>query len=113
MSNEEKDFFSALTLGYAKKHGYEKAITPEGNLSLYHGTSTANADKINKSGKFKGYPFFALDLKTATRFAQQADGTSTVLNLVVDPDAVLPTGGYLSARIEGLTRNSNNVWTVK
>ena len=109
---EMLESFSDLTLKFVKDAGHSDSITPQG-LRVYHGTSEKNLKSILKSGKFKGYPFFALDEETATRFGKQAGGKLAVYEFVVDPEFVIPTGGYLTARIEGLERDEDNVWRVK
>jgi hypothetical protein len=97
-----ESFFADTTREFVKDSGYEDSILSDGNIRVYHGSSKKNISLIKKSGKFKGFPFFALDKKVAYRFAQQAGGLPEVMELVVDADAILPTGGYLSARVKGL-----------
>lgn len=94
--------FVDTTLQFVKDQGYGSSITPEGNITVFHGTSKSNVRSIEKTKSFKGFPFFALDRATAERFARQAKGTPEVMELVVDPDIVVPTGGYLTSRISGL-----------
>lgn len=108
----QPEFFAKTTTDYVRNSGFADNITPEGNLIVYHGTSIKNEKGIESSGKFNGFPFFSPDRTVAERFAKQAGGKPTVMALVIDPSTVLPTGGYLSARMEGLSKGTDGVWRL-
>lgn len=109
-ADQHDDWFRNITLKYLKEKGIEP--NHDGSVTLYHGTSTKNAMAIQKSGKFKGFPFFSLDRETAERYAKTKPGRPIVMTLQVDPAALTPTGGYLSARMEGLHLNQNRIWSL-
>ena len=105
--------FAETTLQAIRDQGYAESITEEGNVQVFHGTSKKNAKSIQRSGKFKGHPFFALDRATAEKYARQTGEDFEVIELTVDPDFILPTAGYLSARVEGLELDEDGVYKVK
>lgn len=108
---EEEKYFEKETITFLKDTGFNDSILPNGKIMLYHGTSKKNADEILRTGKFKGNPFFSPDKDIAEKFSRQVKGKQrVVLPIIVSPDAVLPTGGYLSTRKEGLTRGDGDVW---
>lgn len=109
--------FRKVTLSALRDAGYSGSITNRNTVYLYHGTSVKNANSILKSGTFKGHPFFSPDKSVAELYAKRNHPrNSTVIELEVDPAAILPTGSdeYYSARLEGLTihgwSSSNNIW---
>ena len=108
--DKQADFFRKTTEQYVRESGFENAITDRGTIKVFHGTSRANANAIKDSKNFKGFPFFALDQETAKRFAQQAGGTIEIMEVEVDSSALVPTGGYLTARMEGLTVDKSGVF---
>lgn len=108
-----KGLFKNNTLRFLKDKGKENLINADGSITVFHGTSKANAKKIQDSGKFKGHPFFALDEETARRFAGQAGRSPEVIKINVDPDIAIPiSGSDLSARIEGLVKGRDGVFRV-
>ncbi|MCK4705882.1 MAG: hypothetical protein KAT90_10395, partial [Gammaproteobacteria bacterium] len=112
LAKEDAPVFAPMVLQAVRDLGFEDSITPDGKLKVFHGSSESNINKILKSGEFKGFPFFALDRETAEKFSRQAGGKSKVIELIVDPDIVVPTGGYLSARIEGLKLQEDGTWSA-
>jgi hypothetical protein len=112
-TSSEPDPFARITLQFMRETGFQGRIREDGAILVYHGTSARNAASILKGGAFRGFPWFALDPGTARRFAQQAPGRPEVLELALDPGAVVPTCGYLSARLEGLRRWPGDVWAYE
>jgi predicted GNAT family acetyltransferase len=108
-----KTFFADATTTFAKQQGYSSSITKDGMLRVFHGSSEKSIKKILNSGEFRGFPFFALDRETAEKFSKQAGGSPKVIEVIVDPDVIIPTGGYLTARIEGVRLGADNVWSAK
>lgn len=106
------EVFACKTLEFAHEMGFNSSITPRGNLLVFHGTSKRNANSILASGNFRDYPFFALEQEVAERFARQAGKDPVVIAIEVDPGAVIPTNGYLSARMEGLVRGDDSVFRL-
>lgn len=105
-------FFARTVTGFLRDMGHAGAINDDGTITIYHGTSAANARGIERDGAFRGFPFFTPDRAVAKRYAQQVGtGPKTVMELRVDPGALVPTGGYLSARMEGL-RLEDGVWSL-
>lgn len=102
--------FRERTLAHVKEQGREDSITPNGNLVVYHVTSAKSAKSIESSGKFMGFPFFTLSEEETKPFAAQVGKNPTVMKIEVDPDIVIPTSGYFSSRLEGLTRGQDGVW---
>jgi hypothetical protein len=111
-SDENKEFFANVTLNTLRDTGFSDSIDKDGNVLMYHGTSSKNAAGIEKSGKFKDFPFFAPDRATAEKFSRQAGKNPTVIEVRIEPGAILPTGGYFSARMEGLKRDADGVWRI-
>lgn len=109
-SEEVKSFFDKVIGEHLTDLGYKQAILPNNNVKIYHGTSQKNANSILKSGEFKGFPFFTPDKEAAQKWAKQAGKKPTVLELEVNKSALSPTGGYLSARKEGLHRKPDGTW---
>jgi len=109
----EQDLITNQTLGFIQEQGYQDSITDRGTIWVWHGTSAENVQGIESQGSFKGYPFFALDEETAQRFARQAGGRSQLMRVEVDVNSILPTGGYLTTRQEGLVRDKNGIWRAK
>lgn len=110
---ESPEIISAFDKGmsnFLNDTGYAASILPNGNVKIYHGTSQKNADAIMKSGKFKGFPWFSPDKSVAEKFSKQAGKNPTILELEVDKSALVPTGGYLSARKEGLVLGKDGIW---
>ena len=116
-SNQPLSSHAQATLNGLKELGYSDSITSRGTILAYHGTSKANINSIMKSMTFKGHPWFALDEATAKRYAQTKGPNYIVMPVLLDPDAVSITGGYLTARAEGLTQkgwsSSNSIWHLK
>ena len=104
--------FSEMTLNYVRERGFEDSIRDDGAVKVYHGSSVRNIKSISDSGVFRGFPFFALEESTAYRFAQQVGGKPHVMVLWVDPDSILPTGEYLTARQEGMHLDTDGVWRL-
>jgi 8-oxo-dGTP pyrophosphatase MutT (NUDIX family)/GNAT superfamily N-acetyltransferase len=110
-ANLNQSFFADTAKAFAKDSGHESSINPD-SITVYHGTSQRNRALILRQSRFKGFPFFALDEATARKFAGQAGGTPVVMALQVDPDALVPTGGYFSARMEGLVKGDDGIWRL-
>ena len=102
--------FDKTMADFLKNTGYEKAILPNGNVVVFHGTSQKNADSIMKSGKFKGFPWFSPEESVAKQYSRQAGKNPTVLKLEIDKSSLAPTGGYLTARNLGLKLGEDGVW---
>ena len=109
-SDEIKNFFDKVIGEHLNELGYPESILPNGNVKIYHGTSEKNANSIMNSGEFKGFPFFTPDKDAAAKWAKQAGKNPTVVELEVNKNALSPTGGYLSARKEGLYRKPDGTW---
>lgn len=107
---KDLSFFAKTTLQFLTDSGWGSTIQEDGYLRVYHGTSRKNATGIERSGAFRGFPFFTPDQKIAMSYARQVGGTPVVMELRLDPDAILPCGGYLSARMEGLHRREDGSW---
>jgi len=105
-----KGDFAPMTIKAVKDSGYEKMITESGDLKMYHGTSSANAKSIKKSGEFKGHPFFTFNKAEAEQYSKQVGGKPEIIEVIVDPDTVVPTGGYFTARMEGLKAGDDGVY---
>jgi hypothetical protein len=108
------EFFRDKTIRTLRETGFSNNILSNGGVLMYHGTSERNAKLILRQGKFNGYPFFSPDRQVAEQFSHQAGGKPVVIDLMVDPSAILPTGGsnskYFSARMSGLQLLTNNIW---
>lgn len=110
MTADVKRFFAKTTHDCLRDMGFGDCIQQDGTVVMYHGTSTANADAIQSSGTFLGFPFFSPDRAIAERFSRQAGKRPVVMEVRLSPDAILPTCGYFSARLEGLARQLDGTW---
>ena len=102
--------FAEMTTNFVRDQGFGESLTDRGTVKVFHGTSRQNADAIRAGGNLTGFPFLALDRATAARFAQQAGGTVEIMELEVDASSIIPTGGYLTARNEGLVADQDGVY---
>lgn len=109
---EMEDRFGRITLDFLRDTGAQGCINEDGSIRVFHGTSLRNARSILESGAFKGFPWFATDRSVAERFARQTGSRIQVLELDVAPGSILPCSGYLSARMEGLRRRVDGVWSL-
>lgn len=104
--------FAKMTLDWLRESGHAEAINEDGTVSVFHGTSKKNAASIRATNRFEGYPFFAVDRETAERYSRQVGGPTEVLSLRVDPAVVIPTNGYMSARVSGLHLREDGSWSA-
>lgn len=110
--DEIRQSFAKMTLDWLRDSGHADAINDDGTVSVFHGTSKRNAAGIRASNRFDGYPFFAVDRETAERYSRQAGGPTEVLSLRVDPAVVIPTNGYMTARVSGLSLQEDGSWSA-
>lgn len=110
LDEETIAFFRNATINATKERG--GTVLDNGNVKLYHGTSVKNASSIKKSKKFKNYAFFTHDKAVAERYSRQVGGKTEVLEVEIEPSAVLPTADYFSARTENLVQGDDGVWVA-
>lgn len=67
-------------------------------VKLFHGTSKKNQTSILKSKKFKGYPWFAPDAKTAMNYALATGGRPVIMEVWVCIDVLYYNGYFTVAR---------------
>ncbi len=83
-----------------------KGISTHGEfLVLYHGTSTSNLKKIIESGKFNSGTFFAVDHKTAMKYAMGLGSKPVVTMAILYAGALFSTTEYWTTNEELFQRN--------
>jgi len=103
----QKEIISEL-----KDNGYKIQSLPTGYITLHHGTTEENAQKILKEGKFDEMSFFS-HAKSHAAFGSEGAKKygKTILSIKVDPrDVFFNSGTGEFEAEEGLVRGIDGVW---
>lgn len=95
----------------AKEQKYKIPINGDGSVTIYHGTSIENAQKINTSGKIESQSFFSPNKKGAEFYGKTKNKAGEILPIKVDArDIEYSTGTGEIYAPKGLVRDTDGIW---
>jgi len=119
----QQDFQERVTAGQdlieeLKGAGIKKTVNSDGTITVFHGTSNANAEAIEKSGKINDQTFFSPN-KKGTEFGDSPLGVAkrkfgkegTVIEIKIDPrDIGTAAAGSELFTEKQLIRGEDGIW---
>lgn len=109
LDNELDVNMKSVLTGIKKFDVLTHDIDGELYVTLFHGTSKKNFNKIMKTGKLFANTYFAADQETSKRYAQMTGGTPVVDTITIKADALSFNGYYFSSNRE-VKRYSGNLY---
>ena len=93
----EDVYMKSVIFGIDKHDVPTQVIDGDLYLTLYHGTSKKNYNRILKTGVLKTNSYFAVDEHTAKRYSQMTGGIPVVDTVVVNANGLVFDGNYFYA----------------
>jgi hypothetical protein len=95
----------------AKEQKYRISINGDGSVTIYHGTSIENAQKIIESGKVESQSFFSPNKKGAEFYGKTKNKSGEILPIKVDArDIEYSTGTGEIYAPNGLVKDTDGIW---
>lgn len=95
----------------AKEQKYRIPINSDGSITIYHGTSTENAQAINTKGKIESQSFFSPNKKGAEFYGKTKNKSGEILPIKVDArDIEYSTGTGEIYAPTGLVKDIDGIW---
>ena len=96
----------------AKEQKYKVNIDGNGYVTVYHGTSQKNAEKIKSDGKFNESSFFSFRKSDVEYYAREKNKNGEVIEIKVDPrDIEYSTGSGEVFAPDSLVKSDNGYYT--